>query len=103
MSDSCPRILALLHFLLSCTVVQADGEPPLTPIPEVSSMLETTSTISGGDASLQHSFWTMPSADGVHGVSFITVHLVWTLVPLSIPLLLIPMLLVCIGELMVVL
>ena len=49
-------------FLLAHTVVQADGAPPLTPVPEVSSMLEAPSTVGDTDASLRQSFWTMPSA-----------------------------------------
>ena len=51
-------------FLPACTVIQADGEPPLTPIPEVSSMLEAPSAVGGSNAFLQCSLWTTLSTDG---------------------------------------
>ena len=44
------------------TTVHTDGEPPLSPIPEVSAMLESPSGISDGVTSLCHSSRSVPSA-----------------------------------------
>ena len=68
-TSPCVRFMSTHHhpstFLLSHTVVQADGAPPLTLVPEVSSMLEAPSTAQDTDVTPQPSFWTMPSADDV--------------------------------------
>ena len=46
-TSPCVGFMSMPHcpstFLPSCTVVQADGGPPLTPVPEVSSVLEAPS------------------------------------------------------------
>ena len=68
--DTSPRVDFISHhtrpatFLPACTVVHTDEEPPLTPILEVSSMLESTSAVSGGDASARCSSRSAPSAAG---------------------------------------
>ena len=69
--DTSPRVgfMSTPHrpstFLPSRTVVQVDGGPPLTPVPEISSASEAPSPARDPDVSLRPSSWTLPCAGDV--------------------------------------